>query len=72
MPFSSFATTTTDEVSKLHADITQNFHELAVLARARWRLSLNPLLPFHLAAVEVMRMALDCDRDRDGWDGVEG
>ena len=64
--------TTADELSKLHADITRNFHELAVLARARWRLGVNPLLPFHLAAVEAMRIALDCDWDRDRWDNVNG
>jgi mediator of RNA polymerase II transcription subunit 13 len=68
----STATTTADEVSKLHADITRNFHELAVLAGARWRLGVNPLLPFHLAAVEAMRIALDRDRGRDGWDGADG
>jgi mediator of RNA polymerase II transcription subunit 13, fungi type len=72
MPSASTSTMTTDEVSKLHADITRNFHELAVLAGARWRLGGNPLLPFHLAAVEAMRIALDRDCYRDGWDGADG
>jgi mediator of RNA polymerase II transcription subunit 13 len=62
---------TADEVHQLHVDITRNFHELAVLASARWRLGVNPLLPFHLAAVAAMRLALDRDRDRDGCDGED-
>ena len=39
-------------------DIVRSFHELAVLSRARWRLHADPALPFHLAALEVMRAAL--------------
>jgi len=42
-----------------HLDIIHNFHELAVLAKARWRLNkVNPILPFHLAALEVMNEVL--------------
>jgi mediator of RNA polymerase II transcription subunit 13 len=70
-PLTSTSMSTADEVYQLHADITRNFHELAVLASARWRLCVNPLLPFHLAAVEAMRIALDRDRDRDGCDGED-
>ena len=62
------ATSTANELSKLHTDITRNFHELAVLAGARWRLGVNPLLPFHLGAVEAMRIALE----HDGQYGVDG
>ncbi|KAI0829265.1 mediator complex subunit 13 C-terminal-domain-containing protein [Trametes gibbosa] len=40
-------------------DIIRNFHDLAVLARTRWKLGVDPALPFHLAALEVMRAALD-------------
>ncbi|TFK43128.1 mediator complex subunit 13 C-terminal-domain-containing protein [Crucibulum laeve] len=53
----------TDE-STLHADITRNFHELAVLAKERLKLDVNPILPYHLADVEAMRVALDRDWDR--------
>ncbi|KAI0051453.1 hypothetical protein FA95DRAFT_278801 [Auriscalpium vulgare] len=38
-------------------EVSQSFHELAVLARARW-LKANPILPFHLGALEVMDSAL--------------
>jgi len=54
--------------SKLHFAITQNFHDLAVLSKIRWNLDANPLLPFHLAAVDAMRISLD--RDWDRLDGV--
>jgi mediator of RNA polymerase II transcription subunit 13 len=39
-----------------HLDIIHNFHELAVLAKVRWKLDkkVNPILPFHLAALEVI------------------
>ncbi|TBU27711.1 mediator complex subunit 13 C-terminal-domain-containing protein [Dichomitus squalens] len=40
------------------SDIVRNFHELAVLSRAKWKLRADPVLPFHLAALEVMRAAL--------------
>ncbi|KAI9069534.1 hypothetical protein FKP32DRAFT_1559466 [Trametes sanguinea] len=39
-------------------DIVRSFHDLSVLARARWKLRTHPALPFHLAALEVMRAAL--------------
>ncbi|KAJ7744697.1 mediator complex subunit 13 C-terminal-domain-containing protein [Mycena metata] len=51
-------------VSQLHADITKSYHELAVLSTARWKLALmgaDPILPFHLAAVDAMRAALERD-----------
>ncbi|THV05352.1 hypothetical protein K435DRAFT_849922 [Dendrothele bispora CBS 962.96] len=44
---------------QLHRDITQSYYGLAVLSVERWHL--NPgdsLLPFHLAAVDVMNDAL--------------
>ena len=49
---------------QLHRDITKNYHELAVLAKVRWQLDGNSVLPFHLAAVDAMRMSLDRDWDR--------
>ncbi|KAF7362482.1 Mediator of RNA polymerase II transcription subunit 13 [Mycena venus] len=52
------ADSSANDVAQLHADITQSFHELAVLSAARWRLALgsaDPILPFHLAAVDAMR-----------------
>ncbi|KAH9853381.1 mediator complex subunit 13 C-terminal-domain-containing protein [Lenzites betulinus] len=49
--------------AQIHADhmddIVRNFHDLAVLARTRWKLGADPALPFHLAALEVMRAALN-------------
>lgn len=61
----------TYEISRKHAaatpsqahnehmdDIVRNFFDLSVLARARWKLRADPALPFHLAALEVMRAAL--------------
>ncbi|KAF8075930.1 mediator complex subunit 13 C-terminal-domain-containing protein [Lyophyllum atratum] len=51
-----------EDINSLHTAITRNFHELAVLAGTRWRLGVSPALPFHLAAVEAMRIALDHDR----------
>lgn len=47
--------------SETHKDIAHNYHELAVLAKARWRLDSNPVLPLHLGALEVMYMALGTD-----------
>jgi mediator of RNA polymerase II transcription subunit 13, fungi type len=44
---------------EIHADITKNYHDLAVLAGCRWKMDVNPILPFHLAALEVMQIALD-------------
>lgn len=49
---------------QLRRDITKNYHELAVLAKVRWKLDGNSVLPFHLAAVDAMRMSLDLDWDR--------
>lgn len=53
-PTSSFALSNTEN----HREITFNYHELAVLAAARWRLDANPILPLHLGALEVMNMVL--------------
>ncbi|KAJ7133708.1 mediator complex subunit 13 C-terminal-domain-containing protein [Mycena crocata] len=53
-----------ESVRRLHAEITQSFHELAVLGGARWKLAqmgADPILPFHLAAVDAMRTALERD-----------
>ncbi|KAJ7672102.1 mediator complex subunit 13 C-terminal-domain-containing protein [Mycena rosella] len=52
------------DCARLHAEITRSFYELAVLAGARWRLAqmgADPILPFHLAAVDAMRAALERD-----------
>lgn len=38
-------------------DVCRNYHELSVLARSRW-MRANPILPFHLAALEIMDRAL--------------
>ncbi len=40
-------------------DVATNYYDLSVLTRERWKLSANPILPFHLAALEVMQFALD-------------
>ncbi|KAJ7125409.1 mediator complex subunit 13 C-terminal-domain-containing protein [Mycena epipterygia] len=51
-------------VGQLHAEITRSYHELAVLSAARWKLAqmgADPILPFHLAAVDAMRVALERD-----------
>lgn len=65
----SSATVPSDE--QLRNDITQNFYELSVLCKARWKLDFGlgshpsrAALPFHLAAVDAMRVALDRDWDR--------
>ncbi|EKM59526.1 uncharacterized protein PHACADRAFT_181524 [Phanerochaete carnosa HHB-10118-sp] len=42
-------------------DIARNYHDLSVLARHRWKFRANPVLPFHLAALEVISTALACD-----------
>ncbi|KDR74530.1 hypothetical protein GALMADRAFT_141557 [Galerina marginata CBS 339.88] len=52
---------------QLLVDVTKNYHELAVLARVRWKLDGtggHEGLPFHLAAVDAMRMSLDRDWER--------
>jgi mediator of RNA polymerase II transcription subunit 13 len=59
------------DTAQLLVDVTQNFHELAVLSRLRFKLDgmggANRGLPFHLAAVDAMLVALDRD-----WDRLEG
>ena len=47
--------------SETHKDIAHNYHELAVLAKAKWKLASNPVLPLHLGALELMHMALGTD-----------
>ena len=42
-------------------DIAQSYHDLSILARLRWKLKANPILPFHLAALDVTCTALACD-----------
>jgi mediator of RNA polymerase II transcription subunit 13 len=61
---SSRHTSTSPDYSKLHEEITHNFYELSLLARLRWKSHANPVLPFHLGAVELMRNALERDKDR--------
>ncbi|KAG5650092.1 hypothetical protein H0H81_000801, partial [Sphagnurus paluster] len=51
-----------EDIPSLHSAITQNFHELAVLANIQSRLGVSPMLPYHLGAVEAMHVALDCDQ----------
>lgn len=55
---SPHATTIPDKTT--FDEIAQSYHDLAVLAHLRWKLKANPILPFHLAAVEVMSSALTC------------
>jgi hypothetical protein len=38
-------------------DVCRNYHELSVLARSRWLMT-NPILPFHLGALEIIDRAL--------------
>ncbi|KAL6299971.1 hypothetical protein BKA93DRAFT_741474 [Sparassis latifolia] len=49
------------EEDETMGDITRNYHELAVLAHTRWKFSPSTALPFHLAALEVMKMTLSGD-----------
>ena len=56
---------------QLLEDVTRNYYELSVLSKARWKLDGvggHEGLPFHLAATDAMRMALD--RDWDRFDGT--
>jgi mediator of RNA polymerase II transcription subunit 13 len=41
-----------------HRDVTRNYYQLALLADIRWRLGDKTQLPFHLAAIDTMRTAL--------------
>lgn len=53
------AAVTPSQVHSEHMDdIVRNFCDLSLLARVRWKLRADPALPFHLAALEVMRAAL--------------
>lgn len=55
---------------QLLEDVTRNYHELAMLSRVRWKLDGaggRKGLPFHVAAVDAMRMALERD-----WDRLDG
>jgi mediator of RNA polymerase II transcription subunit 13, fungi type len=38
-------------------DVCRNYHELSVLARSRWLIA-NPILPFHLGALEIIDRTL--------------
>ena len=55
--YSSFMTTGRPTLDAL----AQNYHDLSLLARLRWKLTANPVLPFHLAALEVMSSAVTID-----------
>jgi len=44
--------------TQTHKEITHNYHELVVLAAARWRFDTSTCLPLHLGALHVMYMAL--------------
>jgi mediator of RNA polymerase II transcription subunit 13 len=55
---------------QLLEDVTRNYYELSVLSTTRWKLDGiggHKGLPFHLAATDAMRMALDQD-----WDKLDG
>lgn len=55
---------------QLLADVTSNYYELSVLSKAGWNLDCmggHKGLPFHLAAVDAIRIALDKD-----WERFEG
>ncbi|KAF8901743.1 hypothetical protein CPB84DRAFT_1747003 [Gymnopilus junonius] len=52
---------------QLLQDVTRNYYELAVLSKTKWKLDAHRGLPFHIAAVEAMRVALEKD-----WDRYEG
>ncbi len=55
---------------QLLADLTRNYYELSVLSKARWNLDGlggHKGLPFHLAATDAVRMALD-----KNWEKFEG
>lgn len=41
-----------------HKEITHNYHELNILAAARWKFDASTCLPLHLGALRVMYMAL--------------
>ncbi|KAJ7574277.1 mediator complex subunit 13 C-terminal-domain-containing protein [Mycena floridula] len=49
----------TAETPSLLEDITKSFYSLSVLASLRWRLNVNPILPFHIGAIDAMREALE-------------
>jgi mediator of RNA polymerase II transcription subunit 13 len=63
---------TISDDKQLLEDVTRNYYELSVLSKTRWKLDGmggHEGLPFHLAATDAMRMALDQDWDR--FDSVE-
>jgi hypothetical protein len=62
--FQSTRSSYSGTVDDLLQDITNSFYSLSVLASIRWQLRSNPILPFHLAAVEIMEEALEADNDR--------
>lgn len=62
--FKSPISTMNMDDKELCADITRNYWDLSVLAGVGWKLVVNPILPFHLAAVEAMRVALARDTER--------
>lgn len=47
-----------EQQRRLMEDISRNMVDLTVLAKNRWMRVANPILPFHLAAVESMDRAL--------------
>ncbi|KAG9219490.1 hypothetical protein CCMSSC00406_0005384 [Pleurotus cornucopiae] len=47
-----------EQQKRLMEDISRNLVDLTVLAKNRWMRVANPILPFHLAAVESMDRAL--------------
>lgn len=44
-------------------DITKNYCELAALARERWAITSSGMVPFHLAAVEIMKRVVTYTKD---------
>jgi len=57
--YKSAKSTLKKKTHEVHADITRNWHDLAVLTRERWHFTQHEDLPFHLAALEVMSEVLD-------------
>ncbi|KAJ3540572.1 hypothetical protein NMY22_g4236 [Coprinellus aureogranulatus] len=59
-------------------DLTKNFYELSLLSSARFHLDrseaagIDPVLPLHLSAVEVMRFCVEYEWDGEATDAATG
>ena len=45
--------------TEIHGDLTRNYHELSFIAHLRYGLKNDANLPFHLAALQTMQIALE-------------